>query len=275
MTYEEEIEAWRTTRLGKLTADDGWLTLVGLHWLNPGDNRFGRDASHHFVMDDPALTEQLGTFTLHAKRIVFHAAAGSGATHAGEPVTKLELKTVTQTGPTTLQLGSASFYAIRLLDRFGIRIKDSAATARAHFQGLKYFDIEPRWRLEARFETYSPMRQLPVVNVLGIEEQMDSPGALVFDVEGETCRLDVVLETGVTDYFVIFADQTNGKQTYGAGRFLYVRPPVDGKTVLDFNKAYNPPCVFSQFTACPLPPPQNRLPFEVTAGELKYSGGDV
>lgn len=274
MTYEQEIADWRASRLRTLTAEDGWLTLAGLYWLNPGDNRFGRDADNHIVLDHPALPARLGTFSLHDDRIVFHALPGTGVTHDGEPVTKLELKTEAHGGPTILKLDSLSFYPIRLVDRFGIRIKDSAAEARVHFRGLQYFEADPRWRFEARFETCSPIRQLPVVNVLGIEEQMDSPGALLFDIDGDSYRLDVVLETGVTDYFVIFADQTNGKQTYGAGRFLYVQPPVDGKTVLDFNKAYNPPCVFSQFTACPLPPPQNRLPIAVTAGELKYTGND-
>ncbi|HET7396022.1 MAG TPA: DUF1684 domain-containing protein [Gammaproteobacteria bacterium] len=272
--YQQEIENWRTQRLGRLTATDGWLTLVGLYWLEAGENRFGRGTGNDIVMEYPGLPEQVGMFTLHGKRIVFHAAADSGVISGGVPVTELELRSGAQEETTILQLGTISFQLIQLADRFGIRIRDSAAPARTHFKGLQYFAIEPRWRLEARFEIYSPLRQLAIVNVLGIEEQMDSPGALVFDVDGQTHRLDVVLETGVTDYFVIFADRTNGKQTYGAGRFLYVHPPVDGKTVLDFNKAYNPPCVFSQFTACPLPPNQNRLPIEVTAGELKYAGSD-
>jgi uncharacterized protein len=272
VTLQQEIEAWRSKRLERLTAADGWLSLVGLYWLEPGDNRFGRSADNDIAMDYPGVPERLGVFSLHSGKITFQADPGAGITHAGEPVTTLALTPESRGDPTILRLGTLSFYVIESAGRFALRIKDSAAQARAHFLGLQYFDIGPDWCFEAHFETYSPMKKIPIVNVFGMEEEMDSPGALVFDIGGQPYRLDTVLERGETDYFVMFADRTNGKQTYGAGRFLYVHPPVDGSTVLDFNKAYNPPCVFSSFATCPLPPPQNRLPIEVRAGELQYPG---
>ncbi|MGH8401744.1 MAG: DUF1684 domain-containing protein [Gammaproteobacteria bacterium] len=272
VAFKQDTESWRATRLKNLTSEDGWTTLVGLYWLNPGDNSFGRAADNGIVMDYPALPEHVGSFVLHAGKVVFDAATDAGVTHAGKPVTSRALTTDAEGDPTLLRLGTLSFYAIQRVDRFGIRVKDSAADARVHFKGLQYFEADPRWRLEARFEPYTPMKKIPIINVLGMEEDMDSPGALVFDIGGQSYRLDTVLEQGETDYFIMFADQTNGKQTYGAGRFLYVHPPVDGKTMIDFNQAYNPPCAFSHFATCPLPPRQNRLPVAVTAGELKYTG---
>lgn len=274
MTYEQEIENWRATRVGRLTATDGWLTLVGLYWLEPGDNRCGRAADNDIVMDYAGLPERLGIFSLHAGKLAFQSAPTAGITHAGEPVTTLALTSGSGGNPTILETGTLRIHVIESAGRFGIRVRDSAAQARTHFQGLQYFDIRPDWRFEARFEAYSPMKKISIINVLGMEEQMDSPGALVFDLDGQSHRLDTVLEQGETDYFVMFADRTNGKQTYGAGRFLYVHPPKDGITVLDFNKAYNPPCVFSNYATCPLPPPQNRCSIEVTAGELRYVGSD-
>jgi uncharacterized protein len=154
----------------------------------------------------------------------------------------------------------------------GVRVKDTSADARVHFKGLEYFPLAQDWRFEAKFEPYSPMKKIPIINILGMEEEMNSPGALLFGVDGTQYRLDTVLEDGETDYFVMFGDTTNGKLSYGAGRFLYVKPPVAGVTVLDFNKSYNPPCAFSHFATCPLPPQQNKLPLAIPAGELKYAG---
>ncbi len=171
---------------------------------------------------------------------------------------------------TMLRRGSLLFYLIRRGDRLGVRVKDSQSEARRNFRGLDYFPIDPGWRIEARFEPYDPPKSISVPNVLGQDNAEKSPGAVVFEHGGKTYRLDPVLERGETDYFVIFGDRTNGNETYGAGRFLYVKPPVDGRTVIDFNKAYNPPCVFTEYATCPLPPPQNKLPIRIEAGEKEY-----
>ena len=171
---------------------------------------------------------------------------------------------------TRLRTGSVLFYVIERAGKLAVRVKDSQSEARREFHGLEYFPIDPSWRIEARFEPYDPPRPISVPNVLGHQDTEKSPGALVFERAGQTYRLDPVLERGETDYFVIFGDATNGKETYGAGRFLYVKPPVDGKTIIDFNKAYNPPCVFTDYATCPLPPAQNRMKVRVEAGEKEY-----
>jgi uncharacterized protein (DUF1684 family) len=139
---------------------------------------------------------------------------------------------------------------------------------------LQYFAIDPEWVFNARFEPYEPKRQIKIVNVLGLEDDMVSPGVIVFTKNGQEVRLDAVLDgDDATDLFVMFADGTSGHDTYGAGRFLHVPFATDDKTVVDFNKAYNPPCAFNDFATCPLPPYQNRVKLKITAGERKYAGG--
>ncbi|MDE2022919.1 MAG: DUF1684 domain-containing protein [Gammaproteobacteria bacterium] len=273
--YEAEVLAWRARRLKKLTDDDGWTTLVGLFWLEPGENSFGRGGDNRILMDYPGLPEQVGTFQVAGREVRFVAAPGVNVLHNGRPVHAMGPLEDDATGvPTVLSCGSVSIYLVERSGRLGIRVKDSRAETRMHFRGLEYFPVDPKWRIAARFEPYSPPKKIPITTVLGMEENMPSPGALVFEVERATCRLDAVLESGERDWFVMFADRTNGKQSYGAGRFLYVAPAADGWTVIDFNKSYSPPCAFSAFATCPLPPPQNRLPIAVTAGELKYAGVD-
>ena len=275
MSYQDEIREWQSRRLKKLLAEDGWTTLVGLYWLEPGENSFGRAADNRIVLDYPSLPEQIGTFQVAGREVRFMAAPDAKVFHQGRPVSAIgPLADDSAGAPTVLAVGNLSFYLIERSSRLGIRVKDSRAEARVHFRGLEYFPVDPKWRIAARFEPYSPARKIPITTVLGMQEEMPAPGALVFEVDGMAYRLDAVLEAGERDWFVMFADATNGKQSYGAGRFLYVAPPANGETVIDFNKSYTPPCAFSAFATCPLPPPQNRLPIAVTAGELKYAGSD-
>ncbi|HEY4128886.1 MAG TPA: DUF1684 domain-containing protein [Gammaproteobacteria bacterium] len=275
MVYQKDVDSWRAERLQKLTGPDGWTTLVGLYWLKQGVNKFGGGADNELLLDTPGFPKDVGRFDFDGKAVTFTAAKGAAVTSDGKPVTSLELLTDADPdpkAPTTLNIGTTSFYAIKRVDRFGVRVKDTNADARVSFKGLEYFPLDQTWRFEAKFKAYTPMKKIPIINILGMEEDMNSPGALVFDVGSTEYRLDTVLEDGETDYFVMFGDTTNGKLSYGAGRFLYVKPPVDGVTVLDFNKSYNPPCAFSHYATCPLPPQQNKLPLAIQAGELRYAG---
>jgi len=170
-------------------------------------------------------------------------------------------------------MGSLLINIVKRGDRIGVRVKDSESRTRREFKGLEYFPIDPKWRIEARFEPYQPPKTIPITNVLGMTDEEVSPGALAFEVDSKTYRIDPILEKGETDYFVMIADETTGRETYGAGRYLYVSPPdASGKVVVDFNKTYSPPCAFTNFATCPLPPRQNHLPFRIEAGEKKYSG---
>ena len=265
------IERWRTERLAELTNETGWLSLVGLFWLSPGENTFGRAPSNTLVLDNPNLAETAGTFTLSGDKVAFTARPGSGITHGGQPVSTLELVSDARESPTVVSSGPLRFFIIERAGKFAVRVRDLASPNRRNFKGLQYFPIAQDWVFEARFEPYEPQRHIKIVNILGLEEEMVSPGAVVFTRNGQEVRLDTVLDgSDATDLFIMFADATSGHATYGAGRFLHAPFATDGRTVVDFNKAYNPPCAFNNFATCPLPPYQNRLKLEITAGEKTY-----
>lgn len=269
-TYRLEIEKWRAGRVSRLRAEGGWLAVVGLSWLEPGKNAVGSGPGNRVALPEGKTPSFVGTLDLAGDQVTLHAAPGAGVTHSGETIATLAMSSDAEGEPTVVSIGPVSFYVIRRGARLGVRVKDSQSDARRDFHGIESFPIQSKWRVEARFEPYEPARMIPVPNVLGTTESGESPGALVVQLDGKTYRLDPVLEKGETDLFVIFGDGTNGKETYGGGRFLYAAPPVNGRTVLDFNKAYNPPCVFTAYATCPLPPPQNKLPVRIDAGEKVY-----
>lgn len=268
------VETWRAERLRHLTSDNGWLTLTGLFWLKEGENSFGRAASNVLVLDSPSLADTAGSFELHGHRVRFVARPGGGVTHDGEAVSSLDLVPDTAGEPTVLASGSLRFFIIERVGNLGVRVRDLDNPHRRNFRGLSYFPVSTAWVFDARFEPYQPAHRLKIVNILGMEDDAVSPGAVVFTRDGREWRLDTVLESpGDRELFIMFADETSGHETYGAGRFLYIPLPAGNRAQLDFNKAYNPPCALNDFATCPLPPPQNRLKLRIEAGEKKYEGG--
>jgi uncharacterized protein (DUF1684 family) len=268
------IDEWRARRVSTLTADDGWLTLAGLFWLSDGPNTFGRSPSSMLRLDNPALALESGYFLLRQHKVRFIAKPGSGVTHAGQPVTVLDLTSDAAGEPTVLESGPLRFFVIERAGNLGVRVRDLNNPHRANFRGLDYFPVSTDWVLDARFEPYEPPRRLRIINILGMEQEELSPGAVVFTKDGHEWRLDTVLEQpGDRELFIMFADTTSGHETYGAGRFLYIPLPAGGRARLDFNQAYNPPCALNDFATCPLPPRQNRLRLRVDAGEKTYAGG--
>jgi uncharacterized protein (DUF1684 family) len=268
------IEQWRTARVKRLTSDEGWLTLAGLFWLKDGDNTFGRAASNALVLESPSLADHAGSFVVRDHRASFTAAPGAVVTHEGQPVTLLPLTSDVQGEPTVLESGALRFFIIERAGNLGVRVRDLNNPHRLNFRGFSYFPVSTDWVIEARFEPYEPARHLRIMNILGMEDDAQSPGAVVFRKGGREWRLDTVLEgPDEQELFIMFADTTSGRETYGAGRFLYIPLPKGGVAQLDFNKAYNPPCALNDFATCPLPPPQNRLKLKVDAGEKKYAGG--
>ena len=269
--HRRDIEAWRALRIESLRRDDGWLSLVGLFWLEPGANSVGSDPKSRVVLPSGKAPAHLATLTLSGGTAQLVAASGETVEDGGRRVTSISLKSDAQGEPTVVRRGSLQFYLIDRGGRIGVRVKDAESAARLSFRGLENFPIDSRWRIEAGFERYEPRKEIPVPNVLGGTSAEKSPGALLFELQGKTYRLDAVAEAGTEDWFVIFGDETNGKETYGGGRFLYVTPPAPGsKAIVDFNRAYNPPCVFTPYATCPLPPPQNRLALRVEAGEKNH-----
>jgi hypothetical protein len=268
----ESVEAWRGARARSLTSDSGWLTLAGLFWLQPGENSFGRDPGNALVLDNAALAPHAGSFIVSGQQVRFRASAGGGVTHDGASVTELALAPDSAGEPTVLASGALRFFAIERAGRLGVRVRDLDSPQRRNFHGLEYFPVSTEWMFEARFEPYPAEHRVRIMNILGMEQDMLAPGALVFSKDGHEWRLDALLEeAGDQELFIMFADATSGHETYGAGRFLYTPLPAHGTVQLDFNKAYNPPCALAQFATCPLPPAQNRLRLRVDAGEKRYA----
>lgn len=267
--FEAETRAWHAERVARLTAEDGWLTLVGLHWLKEGSQRFG-SASDNELIFPASVPAHAGTFTRKGNTVSLLLEPGVSLTLDGKPFTGGTLRSDAEGRPDTLALGTLRFFVIRRGERLGVRVKDSEAPTRKAFHGILTYPPNATWRVEGRLEPATTERKLPVPNVLGEVEEMSSPGTVVFTFGGQEYRLTPVVETGENQLFFIFGDLTNRDETYGAGRFLYADLPKDGKVVLDFNRAYNPPCAFTSFATCPLPPPQNRLKIRVEAGEKRY-----
>jgi hypothetical protein len=265
------IAGWRAKRLASLTSATGWLTPIALYWLKDGENSFGRAPDRAFSLDDGALAADMGAFILTDGRVRYVAHDSKAMTYRGQPVSSLDLVSDVNENPTEMIAGPLHFMLIERAGHLGIRVRDSVSPNRLQFKGLEYFPVRADWHIQARFERYVPEHHIPIVNILGMEEDMISPGAIVFERDGRTWRLDAILEApGDRELFVMFSDATSGKETYGAGRFLYVGLPTDNRIDLDFNEAFNPPCAFTDFATCPLPPQQNRLALGVDAGELKY-----
>jgi uncharacterized protein len=268
---EALIARWRAERVASLTGETGWLTPIALYWLKEGENSFGRAPDRAFSVDDSALAADTGSFVLTGGHVRYIAHASKAVTYLGKPVARLDLVPDTQEKPTELIAGTLHFMLIERSGHLGIRVRDSVSPTRMRFKGLEYFPVRADWHLQARFEPYVPEHRISIVNILGMKEEMISPGAIVFEREGHTWRLDALLEEpGDRQLFVMFSDGTSGKQTYGAGRFLYVELPNADRIEVDFNEAFNPPCAFTDFATCPLPPRQNQLALTIDAGELKY-----
>ncbi len=270
----QQAQQWQHKRLANLTAPGGWLSLVGLEWLKEGANRVGSASDNDIVLTvGPA---HLGVITL-ANDGAMHMVLdkSSGATVDGQAVAEAALVDdmhAGEGGPTTVAFGSANFFVIDRDGRKALRVKDSNAETRTHFAGLDYFPIDPSWRIEADWVPFDPPHELEIGSVLGTINKEKVPGKAVFHRDGHTYELMPIQEEPDSLFFVI-ADRTSGRETYGAARFLYADLPKDGKVVLDFNRAYNPPCAFTPFATCPLAPPENRLDVAITAGEKKYRGG--
>jgi hypothetical protein len=267
--YRADIEKWRQQREARLKAEDGWLAVAGLFWLKEGPNPFGSGPGNVIALPAGAAPLRAGTFELRQGKVTVRVdPTQASVTAAGKPVTTMEVRSDNPGPPDVLKLGRLSLQVIERGGRYGIRLRDPEAESRRQFAGLRWFPVREDLRVEARFVPWPAPRTIPIPNVLGQVNDLPSPGYVEFTVDGRSLRLEPVIEEpGADELFYIFRDQTAGKETYPAGRFLYSPMPKDGAVVLDFNKAYSPPCAFTAYATCPLPPPQNRLPVRVEAGE--------
>ena len=271
--YVKQIEQWDKHRVERLKADEGWLNLVGRFWLKHGESTFGSAKDNDIVFESPKLPTHIGSFIFVDTVVTFKARDGVNVLHNGETVKEIVMIDDQKKDMTVLQIGTIKFNLIVRDTLYGIRARDLNSELVKEFKGIERFPIDESWNLKARFEAYDPPREIVVPNVLGQMNKEKSPGAVVFEREGKTYKIDAVDE-GDGRLFLIVADETSGDETYGGGRFMTVnKPDSTGTIILDFNKAYNPPCVFTKYATCPLPPEQNYLKLKIEAGEKRYKEG--
>lgn len=265
--YLAEVEAWRSTRIENLTSPTGWLTLSGLFWLKEGDNFFGGAEGNELVFEGE-VPDQMGRIVLAEDSVWVEVFDDIPITSAGETVTKIGLSG--QSSPVILEYNSLSWFMLQRGGKYGIRLRDSLHEARAHFSSIEHYPVHPDGKVSARLVRSDKPDTLLMKNVLDMEIPYPTEGKLVFEWEGQEHSISV-LDGGEKEYFLIFADETTGTETYPAGRYLYT-PKADekGMTYIDFNTAYNPPCAFTEFATCLLPPPENRIAAAIRFGEKDY-----
>lgn len=262
-SYEDAIQNWRRDLDAGLKADDGWLTVVGLFWLKAGSNRVGSDSSNDIVLPRRAAPARVGAFLFEDGQTTLAVEPGVTVLVNGKPAGTARLRPDAD----RVTVGDLTMFVIKRGDRYGIRLRDKNSEARRTFASRAWYPVKPSFKVRGRFVPYNPPRQIPILNVIGDTAPMPSPGYVEFTLNGTVLRLDPVAEPGTNELFFIFKDQTAGTDTYPAGRFLYAALPQGGSVELDFNRAINPPCAFTAFATCPLPPRQNQLPVRIEAGE--------
>ena len=272
--YRADVEAWQERRVQQLREPDSWLSIVDLHWMMPGDTHIGSDPRMDLILPGEDVLPWVGTLTLRGQGSFEYSLSPDAIREMGEEAPNpFRFRVDADAVPPIMRWGTLSWFVIERFGEYGIRVRDSDSEALANFEGLETFPIDLEWRVMARFDRYDPPRDIPMPNVLDVPSTSTSPGAAVFEVDGEEYRLDVTGEPGARRFFLVFADGTTGFESYPGGRFLSVEAPnEDGWMVLDFNRAYNPPCVFTPYATCPVPPPQNNLTLRIEAGEKMYYG---
>ncbi|HSH03181.1 MAG TPA: DUF1684 domain-containing protein [Anaerolineae bacterium] len=265
-SYEEALAVWRNGADANLRQENGWLALVGLLWLQVGDNTIGRGGDNKVVLGD--VEERWGKVVWAGEEIVFWPESGAGVLVDGEEVEQVVLRADVQGNPTHVGRGGIDMILIQRGERYGLRVWDNGRALRQTFTGRVWFDVDEMYCVEAEFVRPERPRTAIVPNALGDEVVETMAGQLRFKIKGQALTL-WALPGAENSLFIIFKDKTSGQDSYAGGRYLSVPAPEKGKTVIDFNKAYSPPCVFTPYATCSFAPPENHLPIRIEAGE-KY-----
>lgn len=273
--WKQGVESWHQDRIDNLTQDDSWLSLAGLYWLEEGHNSFGSDPDNDIVFEYEFIPNHLGVFILEGNEVRVELEPASGVKIDGVLSDKATVYLDNhQEGEIELSLEHLSWYIIERSGHFAVRLKDHKHPNLLEFSGIERFPVSTEWKVEADFIQFDSPLPMTIPDYSGIPREENILGVLEFDLQGERHRLYPVADNLEDRFFVIFADETNGQTTYNAGRFVYTDPPDENnRVIIDFNRSYNPPCVFSPYATCPLPPPENRLSAYVYAGELNYEPG--
>jgi uncharacterized protein (DUF1684 family) len=267
--YLEEIKQWDQRRAERLKADDGWLNLVGRTWLKPGENKFGSAKDNEVFIESEKVPAYMGVFIFQDSTVTMKVNDGVNILYNGNPVKEMIMIGDGNKDMTVFQYGPIKWNLIVRDTLYGIRFRDLESEFVKSFPGIERFPVNEDWRIEAKYEAYDPPKKMSVPNVLGQIDEEPSPGAIIFTKDNQTYRLNAI--DADDKLWFIFADGTSGEETYGGGRFLYTdKADSTGKVIVDFNKAYNPPCVLTKFATCPLPPKENYIKLRITAGEKMY-----
>jgi uncharacterized protein (DUF1684 family) len=265
--YKTEIAEWQKLMSDRLRAEDGWLTLVGLYWLHEGVNTVGSDPAADVILPSSAVPAQLGTMTVSDGQITLDVSASVAVTVDGVETNSASLRPGSATGePSVVRIGTVTFFVLSRDNTYAVRVRDTNNPDRLAFTERRWFPIDTDYGVRGTFVPYDEPRYLDVMNSAGFTEPMQNPGRVTFELGGEALSLEG-FAAGEGQLWFIFKDATNGKSTYGAGRFMYAPLTEDGAVTLDFNKAYHPPCAFTPYATCPLPPKDNVLSVAVEAGE--------
>jgi uncharacterized protein (DUF1684 family) len=264
-TYRQSVEKWRQAYEAQLKSDNGWLTVSGLFWLHDGENTFGSGPLNDIVLPSSAPASA-GSFEFHAGHTTVHIKSGVHAMLNGKPIETGEMHS--DSNSDQLAIGDLTLYVHSSGDRYTIRLRDKNSQLRKDFTGTRWFPVDESYRVTARYVPYDKPKQIEIQNVMGDTISETILGYVAFMMRGQELRLDA--EVDGSDASFVFRDLTSGHETYAASRFLDTKIEKDGRVILDFNQAYNPPCAYNPYTTCPLPPPQNRLAVRIEAGEKTY-----
>lgn len=266
--YKEEIIQWHQKRVQSLQSEQGWLNLAGLFWLKEGKNTFGAAQTNDIIFPEGKCPSFLGTITLQNGEVSIDIPSDKEVFSENIRITQTTIFSPSLSAPLTLKHGSLRWFIIKRGDKYGIRLRDLESPMLHSFKGISTYPIKEKWKVKARLVPPTENKKIAITDVLGMTSMQDLAGSLIFELQGKQYKLEAV-DNG-KDLFILFADKTNGGNTYDSGRFLYAeKPDSEGYTFLDFNKSINPPCAFTNFATCPLPPKQNFLPIMVKAGEKK------
>ena len=270
LEYLDSYKDWQSKRASSLKAPEGWLNLAGLFWLEEGENSFGSDSSNSIIFP-PAAPAKVGVIILKEDNIRLVINEGVSVTHKGEIKKEIELLPDLSGNQTVIELDSLAWFIIKRGNRYGIRLRDYNHPNIEKLDSIPHFPVDLSWRVTATFEPFIQPRMINVPNIIGTIEESPVPGLLKFQIGEQELTL---YPMGDPDHlFLVFGDETSALETYGGGRFLGVEPAgEEGKYIIDFNRAYNPPCAFTVFATCPLPPKENILPIRITAGEKTVEG---
>jgi len=268
-SFSADTQKWREQHETEIKAEDGWLTVSGLFWLKEGTTTIGTGEKSNIVLPARSAPVTVGSLELKNGVVRLRVSDGVVVQVNDKPVQEYVMTFETDKPPDQFKVGSLKLGVIKRGNRYGLRVRDKNSPARLHFKGLKWFPARENYRIIATFTAYDEPKEIIIMNVLGDELKLKTPGLLTFTLKGQKFELRPVIEDE-KKLFIIFRDLTAAKTTYPAGRFLYADLPKDGKVVLDFNRAENPPCAFTEFATCPLPPRQNFMNTAINAGEMRF-----